>query len=186
MGDTEYDYFDDEAFAPRIHYYDANEQEYSDEETLLAQGVKLIGFEYPTPIENSFVFSHLSYFSHTIVLPVLLIALLALVAIMIFERKEKERKYKAVDIISIILNFIVSFIFIPIVLLFALLIDIEGGGPELYYQVLYFLPSFSVLCIAASVALRRKGYGVKSLITGLMGPMAFAVYLIVFVLCDLL
>ena len=186
MGDTEYDYFDDEAFEPHIYYYDSNEQEYSDEETLLAQGVKLIGFEYPTPIENSFVFSHLSYFSHTIVLPVLLIALLALVAIMIFVRKEKERKYKAVDIISIILIFIVSFIFIPIVLLFALLIDIEGGGPELYYQVLYFLPSFSVLCIAASVALRRKGYGVKSLITGLMGPMAFAVYLIVFVLCDLL
>ena len=33
MGDTEYDYFDDEAFEPKIYYYDAEEQEYSDEET---------------------------------------------------------------------------------------------------------------------------------------------------------
>ena len=47
MGDTEYDYFDDEPFEPRIYYYDAQEKEYQDEETLAAQGVKLISFEYP-------------------------------------------------------------------------------------------------------------------------------------------
>ena len=39
MGDAEYDYFDDEAFEPSIYYYDTQEQEYDDEETLLAQGV---------------------------------------------------------------------------------------------------------------------------------------------------
>ncbi len=186
MGDTKYDYFDDEAVEPQIYYYDAEEQEYSDEEMLSAQGVKLISFEYPTPIKNSFVFSHMSYFSGAVVLPTLLIALLALIATIIFVRKEKELKYKAIDIVSIVLNFIIGFTLIPFLSILAFFIDIEGGGPELYFQVLYFIPALSVLCVAASVALRRKGYGVKSLIAELIGPAVFAVYLIVFYVGGLL
>ena len=180
MGDPEYEYFDDEPFEPRIYYYDENETEYHDEETLAAQGVKLISFEYPTPIENSFVFSHISYLSGAVVLPALLIALLALIVIIIFVRKEKELKYKAIDIVSIVLNFIIGIMYMGFVTILALLIDIEGGGPELYYQIMYFIPALSVLCIAASVALRRKGHSVKSLIAGLIGPAVFALYLIVF------
>jgi hypothetical protein len=183
MGDSEYDYFDYEAFEPRIYYYDAEETEHYDEETLLAQGVKLISFEYPTPIENSFVFSHLSYFNGTVVLPTLLIALLALIATIIFVRKEKELKLRAIDVVSIIFNFVIGFTVIPFVSILAILIDIEGGGPELYYQVLYFIPALSMLCIAASVALRRKGYGVKALITELVGPIVFTLYLIIFYVC---
>ena len=186
MGDPEYDYFDDEAFEPKIYYYDANEIEYHDEETLAAQGVKLISFEYPTPIENRLVFSHLSYFSGTVVLPMLLISLLALVAIIIFVRKEKELKYKAVDIVSIVFNFIIGFTLIPFVTILGVFIDIEGGGPELYYQVMYFIPAVVTLCIAASVALRRKGCGKSSLITQFIGPVIFALYLLIFYVGELL
>ena len=186
MGDPQYDYFENEAFEPRIYYYDAQEQEYSDEDTIAAQGVKLISFEYPTPIENSFVFSHISYFSGAVVLPTLLIALLALIATIIFVRKEKELKYKAIDIVSTVLNFIIGVTLIPFVSILAFFIDIEGGGPELYFQILYFIPALSVLCVAASVALRRKGYGVKSLFAELIGPVVFAVYLIVFYVVGLL
>ena len=178
MGDSEYDYFDDRSFEPGIYYYDAEETEYHDEETLAEQGVRLISFEYPTPIENSFVFSHLSYLSGAVVLPILLISLLALIAIIIFVKKEKELKYKAVDVISIIFNFIISFTLIPFVTILALFIDIEGGSPEFYHQVLYFMPSLSLLCISASVVLRRKGYAVKSLIAEFVGPALFAVYLV--------
>ena len=179
MGDTEYDYFDNEPFEPRIYYYDSEETEYHDEETLAAQGVKLISFEYPTPIENSFVFSHISHFSGAVVLPTLLISLLALIATIIFVRKEKELKYKAIDIFSVILNFVIGFTLVPFVTVAATLIDINGGGPELSRQILYFAPAFSVLCIAASVALRRNGHGVKSLITTLIGPAVLVIYLIV-------
>ena len=180
MGDSEYDYFEETSFEPMIYYYDANEQEHYDEETLAKQGVKLISFEYPTPVENSLVFSHISYFSGAVVIPTLLIALLALIATIIFVRKEKELKYKAVDIVSIIFNFIIGFTVIPFVTVLAIFIDIEGGGPELYYQLLYFIPSLSLLCVTASVALRRKGHGVKSLIIEFIGPAVFAIYLIVF------
>ena len=180
MGDTEYDYFDNEPFEPKIYYYDAQETEYQDEETLAAQGVKLISFKYPTPIENSFVFSHISHFSGAVVLPTLLISLLALIATIIFVRKEKELKYKAVDIISIIFNWIIGILYLGFITILALFIDIEGGGPELYYQIMYFIPAISVLCLAASVALRRKGYRKSSLITEFIGPIIFALYLLVF------
>ena len=186
MGDPAYDYFDDVAFEPIIYYFDSEEIEYHDEETLTAQGIKLIGFEYPEPIENTFVFSHIAYLNGAVVIPALLIALLALLAILIFVRKEKELKYKAIDMISIVLNFFVGFVYLGFVAVLAMLIDIEGGGPELYYQLLYFIPAFSALCIAASVALRRKGYGVKSLIAELIGPAVFVVYLLVFHVGELL
>ena len=179
MGDPEYIYFDNETFAPQIYYYDADEVEYSDEETLATQGVKLISFEYPTPIENDLVFSHISYFSGAIVFPTVLIAVLALVVILIFVKKEKDLQYKRVDKISIVLNFVLCFTLIPLLSILAAFIDIEGGGPELYRQILYFIPSFSVLCIAASVALRRKGSGVKALIAELIAPAVFVLYLIV-------
>ena len=179
MGDSEYDYFDDEAFEPQIFYYDMEEQEYGDEETLSAHGVKLISFEYPTPIENSLVFSHISYFNGEVVFPTLLISLLALITIIIFVKKEEDLEYKAIDIASTILNFIIGIPFLSFVSITAVFIDINGGGPEFYYQILYFIPSFLVLCIAASVALRRKGYGIKALIAVLTGPAVFALYLIV-------
>lgn len=185
MGDTEYDYFDDEPFEPRIYYYDAQETEYYDEETLAAQGVKLISFEYPTPIENSFVFSHISHFSGAVVLPTLLISLLALVAIIIFVRKEKELKYSAVNVVSIALNWLVGTIYLGFVTVLGIFIDIEGGGPDLYYQVTYFFPAVSTLCLAASVALRRKGYGKTALLIGLIGPILFAIYLFLFYVCGL-
>lgn len=47
MGDPEYDYFDEEPFEPRIYYYDAQETESHDQETLAEHGVKLVSFEYP-------------------------------------------------------------------------------------------------------------------------------------------
>ena len=79
----------------------------------------------------------------------------------------------------IVLNFVIGLTLIPFATILGVFIDIEGGGPELYYQVTYFIPTVVTLCIAASVALRRKGYGVKSLITGLLGPAVFAIYLII-------
>ena len=102
MGETEYDYFDDKPFEPIIYYYDNEETEYNDEETLLLQGVRLVSFKYPTPIKNSFVFSHFSYFSSAVLLPTLLVSMLALLSIIIFVKKDKELHYRAIDKISIV------------------------------------------------------------------------------------
>ena len=175
MGDAEGDYFEEEPFAPRIYYYDENETEYYDEETLASQGVKLIDFEYPAPIANSFVFSHISHFSSMVVFPAVLIGVLALGAILIFVKKEQDFQRKSIDSVSIVLNYIVGFAFVPFVTLAGMLLDINGGSSEFYVQAFYFIPAFSVLCVAASVALRRKGCGVASLVSGLLGPGIFGV-----------
>lgn len=177
MGDSEYDYFDGASFEPQIFYYDTEETEYGDEETLSSHGVKLVSFEYPTPIENSFVFSHISYFSASVVFPTLLIALLALIAIIVFIKKEVQ--YKPIDKISIVLSFVIGFTVLPFVTIVAMLIDAQGGGPEFYYQMLYFIPPFLVLCISCSLVFRRKGDSIKSLIAELVGPGAFAIYLLI-------
>lgn len=180
MGDSEdADYFDVEPFEPRIYYYDAEETEYSDEETLAKQGVKLIDFEYPEPLENSLVFSHISYFSGAVVFPTVLIALLALFAIVIFVKKEQELTYSKIDTVSLVLNFVIFFTALPFATIAGMFLDINGGGPELSRQMFYFIPSFIVLCNAASIALRRKGYGVKAVIAELVGPAVLVVYLIV-------
>ena len=186
MGDTEYDYFDDEPFEPKIYYYDAEEQEYGDEDTLSSKGVKLIGFEYPTPIENSFVFSHISYCSGAVVIPAVLIAFLALGAILIWLKREIDIKNNVMANISIILNFVICLTLVPFLTIVGVLIDINGGGPELSRQILYFFASFSVLCVAASVALRRKGYIKKSLVAQLVAPAAFAVYVVVCSILEML
>jgi threonine/homoserine/homoserine lactone efflux protein len=85
----------------------------------------------------------------------------------------------------IVLNCIIGSVYLAFVTILAMFIDIEGGGPELYYQVMYFIPTVVTLCIAASVALRRKGYRVKSLITQFIGPAVFAIYLIVLYVAEL-
>lgn len=180
MGDSEYDYFEGGAFEPVIYYFDENEIEYCDEETLAAQGVKLISFEYPTPVENKLLFSHFSYFTGANVFPTFLIALLALIATFVFVKKEQGVTYTAVSVISMVFNWIIGTVYLGFVMILALLIDIEGGGPELYYQILYFIPAVSLLCLTASVAFRRKGYGKSSLIAQFIGPAIFALYFIIF------
>lgn len=185
MGDPMYTYFDNEAFEPKIYYYDAEGTEFGDEETLSAQGVKLVSFEYPKPIENTLVFSHISYFSGEVVLPTVIIALLSLVVIIIFVKKDSKLKCKPIDKVSITLNLIISILILPFVTIFGMFIDIEGGGPEFYRQITYFIPAFIVLCLSASVALRRKGCGKKSLVATIIGPAAFAIDLIVSFIVEL-
>ena len=178
MGDPQYDYFTYESFEPKIAYYDTDGVEYTDEETLSAHGVKLVSFEYPTPIENTLVFSHISYCNGEVVTPTLIIALLALIAMIIIARKEKGLKYGAAEIISLVLNCVIAAILAPFVAVLAILLDIQGGSAEFSRQLLYFIPAITLLCAAASVVLRRKGYGKKAFIPQIIGPALFAIDLI--------
>ena len=178
MGDAEYDYFDEEPFEPRIYYYDAEEQEYSDAETLEAQGVKLVDFTYPEPIENAFVFSHISYLSSIVVWPSLLIAFFAWLLTVILVKKESDFVRKPIDAVSTAFNFIITFTALPFSTVCVWLLDITGDNEHFINQALYFVPALTVLGIAASVALRRKGYGKSALIVGFAGPAVFGLFLL--------
>ncbi len=186
MGDPEYDYFDDEAFEPEIIYFDSEGQGYTDEETLAAQGVKLISWEYPTPIENTLVFSHISIFSGVVVVPTLLIGLVALVVTMIFVKKDSDYVRKPVDILSTVLNFLICFIPLPFFTVASVLMDITDINEDLLSQMFYFVPALTILGIVASVGLRRKGKKISSLLVQFAGPVAFAVIYILFGVMELL
>lgn len=184
MGEQDCGYFDDGAFEPQILYYDSEEIEYTDEQTLSEHGVKLIDWEYPEPIENTFVFSHISMLSGEVVLPLVLIALLALLAIVIFVKKDKEIKYKPVDIVSFVLNFVVAFTTIPYMTIYGCFSDINGGSSNFAHQTAYLVPAFSILCLASSIFLRRKGFSKSGLIIQFVGPAVFItliVYMYIFV-----
>ena len=50
---------------------------------------------------------------------------------------------------------------------------------SVWQQILYFTPALTVLGIAASVAMRRCGYGKHSLLIQFMGPILFAIALLI-------
>ena len=178
MGDPMYDYFSNEVFEPQILYYDLEEIEYTDEETLSAQGVKLISWEYPAPIENSFVFSHISIFNSEITLWTLAISLVALLLTIIFVRKEKNLVRRPIDTVSTIFNVLIGVSAIPFFTILSYLMDATGDNEGIFNQVIYFISALTVLGIAASVSLRRKGYKKSALFVQFAGPVIFALILL--------
>ena len=186
MGDTCYDYFDEEAFEPRIYYYDAEENEFYDRETLSEQGVKLISFEYPEPIENSMVFSHIIIPESDVVVPAIIIAFLAMLATIIFVKKDNDYISMPINTITVVFNFVIGFIVFPFFTTFAGLLEAMGDVGDIMNLVIYLLPALSLLCITASIALRRKLYGKSALIVQFISPVVFVVILFICYCLELL
>ena len=179
MGDSEYDYYDDEAFEPRIYYYDMNEAEFSDEETLLKHGVKLVSFEYPEPIKNSLTFSHFVFPESEVIFPSIIIAFLAWLATLIFVKKDKEYIRKPINIITIIFNFIIGLVAFPFFTIIALLLSALGDVGNIMNLLQYLLPALTLLGITASVGLRRKMYNKSALLVQFISPAIFTVIMII-------
>ncbi len=179
MGDPEYDYFDEYSFEPIIYYYDTQEIEYHDEETLSKQGVKLISFEYPEPIENSLAFSHFVFPGSEVIFPSLLIAFLAMIATLIFVKKDSEYVRKPINIITLVFNFVIGFTVLPFFTILALMLSALGDIGDVMDLVSYLLPAITLLCITASIGLRRKLYAKSALIVQFVSPAIFAVIMII-------
>ena len=179
MGDTCYDYFDEEAFEPRIYYYDAEENEFYDRETLSEQGVKLISFEYPEPIENSMAFSHIIIPESEVVVPAIIIAFLAMLATIIFVKKDNDYISMPINTITVVFNFVIGFIVFPFFTTFAGLLEAMGDVGDIMNLVIYLLPALTLLGITASIALRRKLYGKSALIVQFISPAVFVVILFI-------
>ena len=179
MGDPEYDYFDEEPFEPRIYYYDEHETEFRDEETLAEHGVKLISFEYPEPIKNSLRFSHIVMPEDGVTLPSIIIAFLAMIATLIFVKKDTDYLRKPINIITIVFNFIIGFIVFPFFTTFAGLLNALGDVGDVMNLIIYLLPALTILCITASIGLRRKLYGKSALAVQFISPAVFVIILII-------
>ena len=179
MGDPEYDYFDEEPFEPRIYYYDEHETEFRDEETLAEHGAKLISFEYPEPIKNSLRFSHIVMPEDGVTLPSIIIAFLAMIATLIFVKKDTYYLRKPINIITIVFNFIIGFIVFPFFTTFAGLLNALGDVGDVMNLIIYLLPALTILCITASIGLRRKLYGKSALAVQFISPAVFVIIIII-------
>ncbi|MBR5539187.1 MAG: hypothetical protein IKU61_04740, partial [Clostridia bacterium] len=107
--------------------------------------------------------------------PALLVGILALIATLIFVRKDKDLTRKPIDIVSIVFNFLIGITMIPLSTTWALLLDALADNENVLTQIFLFLPVTTVLSIAYSVALRRKGYKKSSLLVQFITPAIFAV-----------
>ena len=170
MGDPQYDYFTNYAYEPVLVYTDPDYVDHEDAETVLQHGAKLISWEYPEPIENTFVFSHIAHFSSHVVVPFVVIAVLALLAMIVLVKKEKGLPKSRINVVSVVLNFVIALGAVPFMTALGFMSDINGSSGELTHQLMYIMPAAVILGLAASVALRRKGFGKGSLIVQLVAP----------------
>lgn len=152
--------------------------EICDEESLAARGFKLISYEYPEPIENRFRYvgfelnNEGSFF-------LTMVSLVAFVIILFVVKKEKTRTYSALDKVSKGLNIVQFFFPLPLIFMMATLWGIDGTGGNKVASVFFLLaPAITLLGIACSVALRRKGYAKHALWVQFIGAAWFVTGLI--------
>ncbi len=136
---------------------------------------EIISWEYPEPIENTFVFSGFSILHTESMFAMLLVGLLVILACIIFVKRDKTVPYKTLDKLSVVLNWVVCFAAIPFITFIASLLQITMRGDDLLYQVYLCIPAFTAFTVAASVALRRKGFTKSGFFVQFVGPVLFFV-----------
>ena len=174
MGDPTEKYYRTEC-EPYLAYENMQGMGYEEGLELSVHNAKIISWEYPQPIKNSFEFSYMTILSGRTVVPMTIIAVLALVASMIFVKKEQDLCYTWMDKVSIVCNFLITLLVVPFCTMTGVLIDIVDVAEELGGQILYLNSAIITLGIAASVCLRRKGYRKSGLFVQFIGVILFAI-----------
>lgn len=166
---------------PYIQYYDYKNDIYLDsenrDEVLESIGFKVIETNYPEPIENSFSFSGISYEADNVIIFIAVMLVFLLLCI-IFVRKDKEHKYSILDKLGIILNFIVGIFALPFISITCMLFGIVESNVELLNQIIYNIPSVTILCLALSIVFRRKGFSNTGFWIQFAGPLLYVLSLV--------
>lgn len=136
---------------------------------------EIISWEYPEPIDNTFVFGGFSMMHGTSMLVTLLVGILTIVACMICVRKDKTINYKVLDWLSVALNFAAFFIVLPFITIVTGFMPITVETESLFYQMSLLVPALMAFTIAASIALRRKGFTKSGFFIQFAGPVLFFV-----------
>ena len=175
MGDTkdmDYEPFLEEPYLEAIdkegYPYDINEMPSEFES-------EIISWEYPEPIENTFVFSGFSILHEGSMFAMLLVGLLVMIACIIFVKRDKTVSYKVLDKLSAVLNCVICFATIPFITFTTALLQITMNGDELMYQIYLCIPALTAFTVAASIALRRHGFTKSGFFVQLVGPVLFFV-----------
>ena len=149
----------------------------TDPEALEQLGFRLEGWTYPQPIENRFSFGGFSLSSEA-VLYTSAIAIVSLVLCLIFVKKDRAQMGGALNKLGIALELLVIAVAFPFMLILSTLSEILGDTSALQ-QLLYLTPAMTVTGVGASVVLRRRGYALPGLLMLLIGPVLFALTVLI-------
>ena len=177
MGDPEYAGFVCQPTGVCHSFDGTNDITVTDPAELAQMGLSIVCWEYPEPIENTFSFGGISLSSEATMYTAI-IAIATLPACMILIKRDKEIVYSKMDKLSIVLNFLVVLVAFPFIFMVSALSEIVADT-SVWQQILYLTPGLTVLSVAASVVMRRCGYGKHSLFIQFAGPALFALMLLV-------
>ena len=136
---------------------------------------EIISWEYPEPIENTFVFSGFSILHAGSMVAMLIVGVLVMIACVVFVKRDKTVPYKVLDQISVVLNYLICFGAIPLITFLTALLPLTMSEDGLLYQIYLCLPALTAFTIAASIALRRKGFTKTGFFIQFAGPVLFFV-----------
>ena len=108
----------------------------------------------------------------------LAIAVLTIIACAVFVKKGSDVSYSILDKVSVVFNFIIGLIVIPFFTLVIFIFPLVMNEESIMYQIYLCIPAISTFAIAASVALRRKGFKKSSMIVQFVCPALFIVSLV--------
>ena len=165
-------------YDPYLAVIDGEGYEYEDEESLSRFDARIVDWDYPEPVDNSFRFVGFSVLHDVSMFAMLAVGILVILACMILVKRDKSVPYKALDKVSIVINFVICFAAIPFITFVTTLMQITVSGDELAYQIMLCVPALTAFTVAASIALRRTQYTKSGFFIQLIGPMLFALALI--------
>lgn len=134
---------------------------------------EILGWVYPDPVVNSFEFVGFSILHAGSMVAMLLVGVLTIIACIIFVRKSSDVSYKSLDTLSVVMNLVIGFGAIPFGTFMIWLFPLAMDATSLMYQIYLCVPAMTAFTIAASVALRRKGFTKSGLIVQFVFPVLF-------------
>ena len=140
---------------------------------------ELISWEYPEPIENSFKFVGFSRLYSISMGAMLFVAFLTIIACIIFVKKDNDVTYKALDTLSVVANFIICLAVIPFITIALIFMPLTMDSSSITYQIYLCVPALSAFAVAASIALRRKGFTKSGFFVQLAIPVLFFAQILV-------
>lgn len=164
---------------PYLAVFTEEGYEYSDPESLKQFDAELISWEIPQPIENTLAFSGFSILHTGSMLAMLSVGILVIIACLVFVKKDEGLTYTGLDKVSIVVNFLVGLVALPFCTMVIGLMPLYVAGDELYYQIDLCTPVIAAFAVAASIALRRKGFSKAGFFIQFVGPALFALMAIV-------
>ena len=175
MNDTKDEGYEPFLGEPYLESIDKEGYELLPEDRPSEFAAEIVSWEYPEPIENTFVFSGFSILHTGSMVAMLLVGLLVIIACIIFVKRDKAVPYKVLDKLSIVINCIICFAAIPFITFTTALLQITMSGDELMYQIYLCIPALTAFTVAASIALRRKGFTKSGFFLQFVGPVLFFV-----------